>query len=117
MSDVRPMYGKNEQNTQNMCAGQEDLLFAVFDQSIFKVSKKNWRIAKKEWFGGTLKKSSFFDFVIIQIVLNYAVLDRSEAHSSRPRTYLPSRSGATHALRVQSSYNNQLPVSQLISLV
>ena len=36
-------------------------------------------------------------------MLNYAVLDRSEAHSSRPRTYLPSRSGATHALRVQSS--------------
>ena len=49
------------------------------------------------------KKSTFFDLLIIQIVLNYAVLDRSETHSSRPRTYLPSRSGATHALRVQSS--------------
>ena len=32
--------GKNGQNTKNMCAGQEDLLFAVFVQSIFKVSKK-----------------------------------------------------------------------------
>ena len=46
---------------------------------------------------------NFFDFLIIKIVLAYAVLDRSEAHSSRPRTYLPSRSGATHALRVLSS--------------
>ena len=69
----------------------------------FQGAEKNWRIATKERFGGTLKKSSFFHFLIIQIVLNYAVLDRSEAHSSRPRTYLPSRSGATHALRVQSS--------------
>ena len=50
------------------------------------------------------KKVDFFHLLIIQIVLNYAVLDRSGAHSSRPRTYLPSRSGATHALRVQSSY-------------
>ena len=40
----------------------------------------------------------FKNELIIQIVL-----DRSEAHSSRPRTYLPSRSGATHALRVLSS--------------
>ena len=40
-SGVRCSYGKNEQNTQNMCAGQEDLLFAVFEQSIFKVPKKS----------------------------------------------------------------------------
>ena len=38
-----------------------------------------------------------FDFLIMKKI------DRSETHSSRPRTYLPSRSGATHALRVQSS--------------
>ena len=33
--------GKNEQNTQNMCAGQTHMLFAVFEQSIFKVPKKS----------------------------------------------------------------------------
>ena len=38
---VRCSSGKNGQNTQNMCAGQEDLLFAVFEQSIFKVPKKS----------------------------------------------------------------------------
>ena len=52
---------------------------------------------------GNISKVDFFDFVIIQIVFDYAVPEQYEAHSSRPRTYLPSRSGATHALRVLSS--------------
>ena len=51
-SSVRPSVrctsGKNEQNTQNMCAGFKDLLFAVFDQSIFKVPKKKCGCSVKE---------------------------------------------------------------------
>ena len=51
-SDVRSMYGKNGQNTQNMCAGQEDLLFAVLGQSIFKVSKKTEESRKRNDLAG-----------------------------------------------------------------
>ena len=38
---VCPMYGKNEQNSQNICVGHAVMLFAVFEQSIFKVPKKS----------------------------------------------------------------------------
>jgi len=38
---VRCVYGKNEQNSQNICVGHAVMLFAVFEQSIFKVPKKS----------------------------------------------------------------------------
>ena len=69
----------------------------------FQGAEEKCVLRRKERFAGTLKKLYFFDFVIIQIVLDYAVLEQYEAHYSRPRTYLTSRSGATHALRVLSS--------------
>ncbi len=64
----------------------------------FQGAEENCVLRSKEWFAGTQKKWTFFNFLIIQIVLDYAVLERS-----CPRTYLPSRAGATHALRVLSS--------------
>ena len=54
----------------------------------FQGAEENCGFAAKERFAGTLKKSIFFDFLVIQIVLNYDVQDQSEAHSSRPRTQL-----------------------------
>ena len=51
-SFVRCLSGKNGQNTQNMCAGQEDMLFAVFEQSIFKVPKKTEESLKRNDLAG-----------------------------------------------------------------
>ena len=62
-------------------------IIRVICQSIFKVPKKTAFCEVRNDLGGS-QKSVFFDFLIIQIVLNYGVQDRSEAHSSRPRTQL-----------------------------
>ena len=95
---------KKTRKTHNgICTGFKARYHSGYFSVDFQGAEENCGFATKERFAGTLKKSTFFDFLIIKIVLSYAVLDRSEAHSSRPRTYLPSRSGATHALRVQSS--------------
>ena len=56
---VRPS-GKNGQITQNMCAGFKHLLFAVFDQSIFKVPKKTEDPRKRNDLAGPLKSRLFF---------------------------------------------------------
>ena len=45
----------------------------------------------------------------IDLKLTPAVLERS-----CPRTQLPSRAGATHALRVHSSKNKSIPYPQLV---
>ena len=50
---------KNEQNTQNICAGQEAMLFAVFEQSIFKVPKKTEESRPRNELPGP-KKSDVF---------------------------------------------------------
>ena len=91
--------GKSEANYRSLVHLVKWPILSTKISVDFQGAEKNCGFAAKERFAGTLKKSTFFDFLIIKIVLTYPVLDRSEAHSSRPRTYLPSRSGATHALR------------------
>ena len=58
-SGKKCVYGKSGQNTQNMCAGFNDTLFAVFEQSIFKVPKKTEESRPRNELPGP-KKSDVF---------------------------------------------------------
>ena len=64
-----------------------DAKLDVGKAEIYQVKKKYAFCEVRNDLGGS-QKNVFFDFLIIQIVLNYGVQERSEAHSSRPRTQL-----------------------------
>ena len=54
--------GKNGQNAQNICVGHAVMLFALFEQSIFKVPKKTEETPKRNDLAGP-KKVDFFQFL------------------------------------------------------
>ena len=89
-SSVRPsekkcLYGKKRAKHPKYECRDHALIICSIWSVDFQGAEENWRSSKKEWFGGTLKKSSFFDFLIIQIVLNFAVLELAPPVDPRPR--------------------------------
>ena len=83
-SSVRPSVRKKRANHRMYLRRSRCQFTTVIFSVDFQGAEKNCVCAVKEGFAGTLKKSTFFDLLIIQIVLNYGAQDRSEASSLQP---------------------------------